>query len=293
MRYTLFIITLLSLFISCEDVVDVDLENEESRLIVDALIRIDTSQEFTDSNIRVSLSSSFFGAIEPALIERMEMQKADGSSSIIYEQIPGSPGIYQPASTSTGPVTDSKIETSWLIDDVEFSLSITYQGQSYLAITSFIASPPIDAIVQGDGQLFDEDDQEVIITFTDIAQQENYYVFDFGFNEFLPTEDRFYADQQFEFSYFYDAEDTGLQVGDEITIRILGADEDFFNYMNSLLEQSQQGENGPFQTPTATVRGNFTIITDTESNNIDRPDDFILGYFSLSQQFSTSLVIEE
>lgn len=67
--------------------------------------------------------------------------------------------------------------------------------------------------------------------------------------------------------------------------------------MNGLLEQSEQGENGPFQTPTATVRGNILNITDIDNidqfDNLNRPDAFILGYFSLSQQFSASLIIEE
>ena len=65
--------------------------------------------------------------------------------------------------------------------------------------------------------------------------------------------------------------------------------------MNGIIEQSQQGDNGPFQTPTATVRGNFLNVTDnTEgSSNVNRPDAFILGYFSVSQTYSDTIVIVE
>ena len=297
MKYLFYILILLCITTSCEDVVDVDLENEEPRLIVDALIRIDTEQDLTDAIIRVSLSSSFFGNIEPALIDNLELRKEDDASGAPYEPVPGSPGLYRPFATTTSPVSDNKIVTSWLVDDSDFLLYVTYQGQLYIARTSYAPSSPIDAISQGDGGLFDEDDQEIIIAFTDIEDQENYYLFDFGFNEFLPTEDRFYQGQQFEFSYFYDAGDTGIEAGDEVTISIMGATEDFFNYMNGLLEQSQQGANGPFQTPTATVRGNFLNATGIDNidlfDNINRPDAFILGYFSLSQEFKTSFVIEE
>jgi hypothetical protein len=297
MKYLFSILVLLFIATSCEDVVDVDLNNEAPRLIVDALIRIDTAQNLTDATIKVSLSSSFFGAIEPASIENLELRKEDDGSTVPYEPIPGSPGLYRPFSTTTSPVSDNKIVTNWLIDDSEFLLYVTYQDQLYLARTSFAPSSPIDSVTQGDGGLFDEDDKEVIVAFTDIEAQENYYLFDFGFNEFLPTEDRFYEGQQFEFSYFYDAEDTGIATGDEVNISILGATEDFFNYMNGLVEQSQQGDNGPFQTPTATVRGNFLNVTDIDNidqfDNVNRPDAFILGYFSLSQEFTTSFVIEE
>ena len=297
MKYLFSILALLLITTSCEDVVDIDLENEEPRLIVDALVRIDTDQNLTDATIKVSLSSSFFGNIEPALIENLELRKEDDGSTVPYEPIPGSPGLYRPFSTTTSPVSDNKIVTSWLVDDSNFLLYVTYQDQLYIARTSYAPSSPIDSVTQGDGGLFDEDDKEIVVAFTDIENQENHYLFDFGFNEFLPTEDRFYEGQQFEFSYFYDAEDTGIEAGDEVRISIMGSTEDFFNYMNGLLEQSQQGDNGPFQTPTATVRGNFLNVTGIDNidlfDNINRPDAFILGYFSLSQEFTTSFVIEE
>lgn len=287
-----------SLFLaSCEDVIDVDLDNEEPRLIVDALIRIDTTQQLTEATIKVSLSSSFFGEIEPAEIESMEMQKIEGNGFVPYEPVPGEPGLYRPFPTTISPVMDNKIVTSWLVDDNDYVLFITHNGQDYFARTRFTTSTPIDALEQGEGGLFDEDDKEIVVSFTDTPEQDNFYVFDFGFNEFLPTEDRFYPGEQFVFSYFYDAEDTDIQPGDELTISILGADEEFFNYMNGLLEQSAQGDNGPFQTPTATVRGNFLNVTGIDNidqfDNLNRPDAFILGYFSLSQEFSQSIVIEE
>ncbi len=297
MRYITLLITLLLAFTSCEDVIDVDLNDEDPRLIVDALIRIDTTQQLTAANIKVSLSSSFFGEIQPAEVESMFIQKADESGFVPYEPIPGEPGVYRPFATTVSPVADNKIATSWLTSDSEYLLFVTHQDQDYLARTTFAPSVPIDTVEQGEGGLFDEDDKEVIIAFTDIPEQENYYLIDLDFNEYLPTEDRFYQGQQFEFSYFYDADDTPLNPGDAINISILGANEQFYDYMNGLLEQSEQGQNGPFQTPTATVRGNFLNVTGIDNidqfDNLNRPDAFILGYFSLSQQFSASLVIEE
>lgn len=279
---------------SCEDVIEVDLDNEEPRLIVDALIRIDTTQNLTDAIIRVTLSNSFFGEIEPAVLESMQLQKASGGSAVPFEPVPGEPGNYRPFAAFGSPVAQNQIVTSFLTDlDEEYILSVQFEDQLYLARSPFTPSVPINSVVQGDGQLFNEDDTEVIVSITDIGDRDDFYVFDFDFNEFLPTEDRFYQGQVFEFSYFYDTE---IVPGDELDISLLGADVNFFNYMNGLLEQSQQGANGPFQTPVATIRGNFLNVTNIDNtdqfDNVGNPDDFILGYFSLSQEFKANLIIE-
>lgn len=299
MKKIIFLLSLpLLLFTyACEDVIDVDLNDEPPRLIVDALIRIDTTQQLTPATIKISQSSSFFGEITPAEVESMMIQK-DGDTGVVpYEEVPGEPGLYRPFATTISPVADNQIVTSWLTDDTDYLLFITANGQDYLARTRFARSAPIDSVMEGDGGLFGEDDRELVIAFTDIPDEDNFYVFDLDFDEFLPTEDRFYKDQQFEFSYFYDGEDNELVAGDEINISLLGAESEFFDYMNGLLEQSQQGDNGPFQTPTATVRGNLLNVTGIDNidqfDNINRPDNFILGYFSLSQEFKASIVLEE
>lgn len=289
---------LLFLFIlaicACEEVVEVDLDSEEPRLIVDALIRVDTSEQLTEANIRVSLSSSFFEEIQPAVLDEMSIQIPESGIFIPYEPVPGEPGLYRPFPTTISPVVDNKIVTTALLDTaVVYLLNVRYQDEDFLGRTGFVPTSDIDSVVQGEGGLFNPDDVEVVIQFTDTPDREDFYVFDFDFGEFITSPDMFFEGQQFEFSYFYDEE---IETGDEVAISILGADESFFDYMNGLLEQSQQGENGPFQTPVATIRGNLLKsegINNTDIfNNIDRPDEFVLGYFSISQEFKTSLVIE-
>ena len=280
--------------ISCEDVVEVDLDSEDPRLIVDALIRVDTSKQLTEANIRVSLSSSFFDDIQPAVVDDMSIQIESSGAFIPYEPVPGEPGLYRPFATTVSPVTDNKIATSALLDtDDVYLLFVRFEDELFFARTRFVPTSTIDSVVQGDGELFDEDDTEVIIEFTDTPEREDFYVFDFDFGEFITSPDEFFQGQQFSFSYFYDAD---LAPGDQVDISILGAEESFFDYMNGLLEQSQQGANGPFQTPVATIRGNILKAEGIDNinifNNLDRPDEFALGYFSISQEFSTSLVIE-
>ena len=298
MKKIVFLMFILFAFASCEDVVDVDLDTEPPRLIVDALIRVDTSQDLTEANIRVSLSSSFFGEIQPAEIETMQIQNEENGAFVPYEPVPGEPGLYRPFPTTVSPVSpDNKILTSFLTNpNPVYIFTVRYQDELYLARTSFAPTTPIDTIVQGDNTLFDEDDTEFIISFTDTPDREDFYIFDFDFGEFLTVEDTFFPGQDFEFSYFYDGEDFPLETGDEFTISILGADETFYNYMEQLITQSDLTDGGPFQVPVSTVRGNILNAEGIDNidifDNVDRPNNFALGYFAISQEFKNTVIVE-
>lgn len=297
MKKTFLFLLIISLYTSCEDVVDVDLDSEPPRLVVDALIRVDTSEELTEANIRVSLTSPFFGEIQPAEIQSMQIQNEENGSFVPYEPVPGEPGLFRPFPTTVSPVVDNKILTSFLINpEPIYIFSITYQDELYLARTSFVPTTPIDNIVQGEEILFDEDDTEVIISFTDQPDREDFYVFDFDFGEFLAVEDTFFEGQDFEFSYFYEGDDFPLEPGQEITISILGADEAFYDYMEQLITQSDLTDNGPFQVPVSTVRGNILNAEGIDNinifDNVDRPNSFALGYFAIVQEFENTIVIE-
>ena len=297
MKKTLLYLLIISIFASCEDVVDVDLDSEPPRLVVDALIRVDTSEDLTEANIRISVTSPFFDTIQPAEIESMQIQNEENGSFVPYEPVPGEPGLYRPFPTTVSPVIDNKILTSFLTNpEPVYILSVTFQDELYLARTSFVPTTPIDNIVQGEDTLFDEDDTEIIISFTDQPDREDFYVFDFDFGEFLTVEDTFFEGQDFEFSYFYEGDDFTLEPGQEVNISILGADEEFYTYMEQLIIQSDLTDNGPFQVPVSTVRGNILNAEGIDNinifDNVDRPNSFALGYFAIVQEFQNTIVIE-
>ncbi len=295
--YTLLIAALVG-FISCEEVVDIEVPKSEPRLVLDALIRADTTQEFVDVKIKASLTNAFFEAVEPVSditsmyiyygIENEFGEIVDGLYSNLAESIPGS-GIYIPDPDFT---SDQRIRTSDIGDGTAFWLVVEHQDRRYAGKTYYESSVPIDSLEQDTVILFDEEQTELIITYTDDPEKENYYLFDFDFANFIASSDTFYEGQTFSFSYFYD---TDFSPGDEITVSILGVDQDFFNYMNLLISQSE-GSFGPFETPSATVRGNIFDVTGIDNinqfNNVENPDNFPLGYFSFSQVFSQTLVIQ-
>jgi hypothetical protein len=298
-RYFLLLLT-LTLFISCEDVIDVDLPENETRLIVNGVIRVDETQDYLPVEIRVSESSSFFenntiASIKSAIIyygtpnpDAPEILEGGGISNLA-ELEPGS-GIWVPDPTFD---SDQRIRVSSINEGDVFQLTIETNEERYFATTKYVKSVPIDSLVQGDETLFSGDETEVIVSFTDRGNSDDFYVLDLDFGEFLVTEDEFYQGQTFVFSYFYDNE-LELNTSSVVDISLLGADEAFYNYINQIIVQSG-GDQGPFQTPAATVRGNIMNITGIDNNevfdNVERTNNFALGYFAIVEEYKDSIEI--
>jgi len=282
--YKIAVLIAIIIFISsCEDVIDVDLPENEPRLVIDALIRVDTTQPTTLVQVKVSETSAFFDATAPASLQQITMSNLDnpgGDNQVLNEEIPGS-GIY-----SESFPTEELIRDRWF-------LQLDFEDRFFVAEAKFNPSVPIDNLRFGDGGGFSGDDTELIISYTDNGEREDFYLFDFDFGNFFPSEDEFYNGQAFEFSYFYDDE---FDPGTELEISILGIDQEFFNYMDLLIEQSEGGF-GPFETPSLTVRGNFinatNIDNDNNFDNVDDPNNYALGYFAIVQEFKETIVVEE
>ncbi|CAM3484032.1 DUF4249 domain-containing protein [Zobellia roscoffensis] len=285
MKKLIYILCMFLLFTACEDVIDVDVPTDKSRLTVDALMRIDTTQASSTyyAEVKVSASSNFFESIEPAELEQISITNLETEETIaLFETFIGS-GVYQSQTTID------------FMTSGELVLYIEYDGSKYAARTTYVPSVPIRKLVQGDATLFSGEETEIIVAFDDQPNRTDFYLFDFDFNEYLVTEDTFYPGSTFEFSYFYDDD---VKDGMEIDISILGVDRSFYNYMNQLIVQSG-GDQGPFQTPSATVQGNIFNVTDVEDlSDLDNladvvdQENFALGYFAVCQTFDKSITIE-
>lgn len=301
MKLYISLLLTISLLVSCEDVIDLELPESDSRLIVNGVIRVDETQEYLPIEIMVSESSSFFesntiASLESAIIyygtpnpDAPEILENGGISNLT-ELEPGS-GKWVPDPTFD---SDQRIRVSSINEGDVFQLILTTTEERYFATTTYVKSVPIDSLEQGDQTLFSGDETEVVVTFTDNGDRDDFYILDFDFNEYLVTEDEFYQGQTFVFSYFYDS-DLDLETNTSITISLLGADESFYNYMNQIIVQSG-GDQGPFQTPAATVRGNIINITGIDNSeifdNVSRNDNFALGYFAIVQEYKESIAIE-
>jgi len=272
------------LLTACEDVITIDLPEEEARLWVDALIRVNTNEPVTTAVVKTGLTSSFFNQVEPTDIDRITIINQDYPSNGLDQN------VITLSKTGQGRYTGSK--STDFFTSGRLILTIEDEGERYIAETIYAPTVPIESLQEGEGSLFTGDETEILISFVDQADRTDFYLFDFSFDEYLVSEDTFYPGQRFQFSYFYE---DGLQSGQVVDIGILGIDANFYNYMTQLIVQAG-GDQGPFQTPAATVRGNIINVTDIDNinnfDNVGQTDNFALGYFSVSQEYKDSITIQ-
>ena len=250
---------------ACEEVVQLDLPTESPRLAIDASFQMTPNETFTQE-VKLRLSGGFYQEENPVVSEA-NVQLIDLTNNQTLDF-----------------VYDASLE-SFKADftpsfDTDYKLRIVYDNETYESTTEqLMHAAPIDNLEQGDNTLFDGDEKEVIISFTDSAERDDFYLFDFGYQLYLATKDEFYQGNLFTFSYFYD----DLQAGDVADIKIMGIDERHFNFMTILIEQTEDGGN-PFSTTPSTVRGNLS--------NLTNPEHYPMGYFRLSETYSASLILE-
>lgn len=252
----------------CEDVIDVDLPPTDDRLVIDALIRVPPEgNELITAVVRLTKTASFFEEeVLPATRAIITISAENNSAYLLKEQ---SEGVY------TATIPAGFIRTEKLL------LTVRYEGEVYTATSTFVPSVPIDSLERGEGTLFSGDETEVIITYTDDGTRDDFYLFDLGKGQYFISEDTFYQGQQFSFSYFFTEKPEDQT---NLVISILGINKPFYDYMNIVINQSGQAGGNPFQTPPAEVRGNIL--------NITNPDNYPLGYFAVSEQFSESIIID-
>ena len=266
-RLLLYFITVLA-FSGCEDVIDVELDDPQPRLVVDALIRVNTELPSNRVSVRLAISSNFFEENTPVNDAEIRLSNLtlDQQTTLNLDD---SNGTYS-AVVDTDILTDGVLE-----------LQVAHNGSLYTAMNTFTPSTPITKLEQGDGELFGEDDIEIIIGYSDPGDQTNYYLIDYDQGEYFTQEDTFYQGQDFEFSYFHDS----AKPGDTLEVFLMGANQELINYMDQVLTLS--GEDGltPFQTPVTPARGNIIGPEDDFEN-------YTLGYFAVVEAFSQTLVIE-
>ena len=262
------VLTALFVLIGCEDVIEIDVPKDNIRLSIDALIRLNTDSAMTRFQVTATETTSFFEEIGPAVLDRIQIINTATNTLVNLVESPSGSGIYL-----------ADLPTAELMRG-ELLLTMDYNSEQYEARAAFVPTVPFDDLRQGEGTLFSGEETEIVLSYTDDPDRIDFYLFDFDFDEYLVSEDTFYQGQSFEFSYFYEE---GLEPGNELTIGIIGIDGAFYHYMNQLIVQSG-GDQGPFQTPAATVKGNIVNTTD--------PDNFALGYFAVGQSFKGTITIE-
>lgn len=270
MKKYIFILILLLTY-SCEDVINVDLKDAQPKLVIDASINWFKNTSGNEQSIKLTLSAPYFDEnIPPANGAQITISNSNNQNFDFFED--GNSGIY---------TTDNFIP----VIDETYTLHIIYQGETYMATEKLRSVVPFDFVEQNDEGGFTGEETELKAFYTDPADAENYYFFEFLYDiSAIPTlevyEDEFTNGNQI--FGFYTQED--LDSGDIVTIRNYGVSERFYNFMFILLQQNSDEGGGPFETQPATVRGNCI--------NQTSPENFPFGYFRLSEVAEFVYVVE-
>ena len=253
-------------FISCEDVIEVDLNETTPKLVIDA--KLSRSVETNESNVYVRLTTTapFFDNVIPKVSDAVvTITTSEGAIPLLYTEN----GIY---------TAEISVE-----NNIAYQLDVVYNNETYTATETLETVPPLEFIEQRDDGGFTNEEIELKAFFTDPAGVENFYFFE-GLSARGNVYDTFF-DEFFDGNPifgFYFIED--IETGDEVTFFLSGVDEAFYNFIFTLLQQGSDQSAGPFETQPATVRGNIL--------NTTNPDNFPLGYFRVSEVSSLTYTVQ-
>lgn len=267
-----FLLMLLCISIyTCEEPISLDLNTSEPKLVIEASINWIKGTPGNEQEIKLSLTAPYYDLETPPANNAIVTVFDSNNNQYNFIE-DGSTGVYK--NNSFTPVLEE-----------EYSLIINYDGEIYSATETLKSVVPIDYVEQKNDGGFSGDETELKAYYTDPANIENFYFFEFR-NNFtaIPTlevyKDEFTDGNQI--FGFYTEED--LTAGHEVTIRNYGISKAFYEYMFILLQQNSEEGGGPFETTPATVRGN--CINETNSEN------FPLGYFRLSEVDEIIYIVE-
>jgi len=261
LKYITLTIALL-LLVSCEEVIDVDLNTAAPRLVVDASINWQKGTDGSVQKIILSTTTDFYSNVIPKVSGANVSIKSSEKLNYLFSEIPNT-GEYQ--CTTFKPIIG---ET--------YTLTIIYKGETYTATEAMQSVTPIYTIQQKNNGGFSGEDYEIEVAFKDPLEK-NFYMAKIFPDIYKSPSYQIIGDEYTNGNQkSWNFSDEDLVKGTAIAITHYGISENYFNYMSKLISvASSSGGGSPFQTPPATVRGN--IVNQTNINN------YALGYFSLSE----------
>ncbi|KIO51762.1 DUF4249 domain-containing protein [Flavobacterium hibernum] len=266
--FTLFSLLFVLLFLSCDKVVELDLESGDPKIVIDAEIIWEKGTSGNQQSIKITRMAPYYSPTTPKVSGaqvRVENSKGD-----VFTFNESEPGLY--VCTNFVPVID-----------MEYKLFVNVDGQTLTATEKLIAVPPVEKIDQEFmADVTGEDLIVVTFYYKDPANQANYYLTDYKsdilpFPEYTSTSDEFVNGNEINEKFT----DTDLKPGKVLDITHRGVSKNFYNYMNLILEVTNSN---PFAATPGNIRGN--IINTTNANN------FALGYFRVCEANKINYVVK-
>jgi hypothetical protein len=265
--YYIFGILSLMLF-SCEDVVHVDLDTAEPRLVVEASINWYKGDSGSTQKIRLTTTASYYNPEVPTVSNAIvTITSEDGQVFDFLEETPGNYFCHD------------------FVPEIgkSYELMVMVNGEVYTATEKMYAVPEIQYVEQNNDIGFSDDIIEIKYFFQDNGEEENYYLDSFTIDNLTYpiygiSSDKFFQGNMMYGIFLYDE----FETGDDVDIKLYGISSGYYNYMRVLFNSTDAG--GPFPIPVGTVRGNLV--------NQTNPDNYALGYFRLSEVDQITYIVE-
>lgn len=255
-------------FSSCEDVVNLDLETGQTRIVIDAEIIWKKGTTGNEQTIKISKTAPYYNNTTPKVSGAQV--KVENSTGDIFTFNETAAGIY--VCTNFVPVLNT-----------DYKLSVVAEGQSFTAVEKLTSVTPIDKVEQSVVPDFDgKDIIELTFYYKDPGDQMNYYLTDYQsqfllFPAYELTDDDLFNGNQISTRF----SDSKMKPGNTVDITHRGISKNFYNYMKLILEVYG---GSPFSIPPGNIRGN--IVNTNDSNN------FAFGYFRLCEADKVSYLVK-
>jgi hypothetical protein len=259
----IFILLIVSIFLfGCTEVVDIPLNTESPRLVIEASLTWQKGTEGKEQKIKLSTTTDFYSNTIPVVSNAVVVVK--NSNNVVFEFI---------ETPNTGIYVCEDFEP---ILNETYILTIVTNGKTYTATETLKPVAPIVDFTQETIQGFGGEVLNIKANYVDPLETENFYLFNYKTPKTVKT-DAYVSDDKFYNGnvYFSTIFDDELKTGDLVTVSHSGISKPYYEYLNILLNLAGNQGGGPFQAPPVTVRGNIINTTNEE--------DFPFGFFSLSE----------
>jgi hypothetical protein len=264
-------ILLLILLNSCTEVINVDLNTESPRLVIEASINWQKGTAGNTQKIKLTTTTNYYTNLIPTVSNATVTIRNSANTSFNFIENAGT-GIYE--CTNFVPVLN---ET--------YTLTVTSNGNVYTATETLMPIAPIVTATQENNGGISGNKPVVRFVYTDPSNIENFYLYKFKYSNKIKPDIYVDKDEFFNGNPFFSVSfNDDLKPEDKIDVIHYGISQRYFEYMSVLLSVSGNAGGGPFQSPPVSVRGN--IVNTTNEQN------YPFGYFNLSEIDTKSYTIQ-
>lgn len=248
----------LSLLTACEKVIDIDVNDDTGKLVIEGQINNTQQQQAFKLSRNVSFTS---GNSYPAVTGATIIVRDDNKNEYLFRE-----------STAGTYIANDFIG----IPGRTYTTEVRVADQKYVAQSQMPQAVLLDSVTTEIPSIGDKDKRNIKIHYKDPADQENQYRFIIYVNnkqtqDILTIDDKFNNGKEVSLTIYLDDKDLKIHPGDNIRVEMQCIDKAMYTYWSSLMQQSGGGGITPSNPPTnisPTVLGYFSAFTTSTKNTV-------------------------